>query len=63
MGHHWARQTAPDDLEWFYKYKDTDWYKKLVADLIRFNEYYANVLEEGARIRDLKWYCGNGSGP
>ena len=38
---------------WFYQYKDTDRCKKLIAELIKFNQSWADVLEEGARIRDL----------
>jgi hypothetical protein len=63
LGHSWAMQTAKDDLAWFYTYRSQPWFKKLVAQLIDFNAEYADVLAEGARIRDLKWYCGDGSGP
>lgn len=59
----WGLAAKPGEVD---KYKDTDWYKRLIAELIKFNDYwggYMNVLEEEVRIRDLKWYCGNGSGP
>jgi hypothetical protein len=63
LGHHWAIQTAKDDLKWFYTYRNQPWFKKLVALLIEFNQEYADVLAETVRIRDVKWYCGDGSGP
>lgn len=63
LGQQWAMQSAIDDLQWFYQYRKTAWFKKLIADLIRFNTRWATILAEGARIRELKWYCGNGSGP
>lgn len=63
LGYQWARQSGLDDLEWFYKYREQSWFKKLIADLIKFNDQWAKILEEGARVRELKWYCGNGSGP
>jgi hypothetical protein len=63
LGHSWAMQTAKDDLAWFYKYRSEPWFKKLVAQLIEFNTEYADVLAERTRIRDLKWYCGDGGGP
>lgn len=63
LGQQWAMQSGVDDLKWFYRYRHTPWFKKLIADLIKFNTQWSKILEEGARIRDLKWYCGNGSGP
>jgi hypothetical protein len=63
LGQQWARQTALDDLEWFYKYRKTPWFLGLLKELIAFNKQWEPILEEEARIRDLKWYCGDGSGP
>jgi hypothetical protein len=63
LGQQWARQTAPDDLAWFYKYRKTEWFLSMLAALIAFNAQWEDILEEEARVRDLKWYCGNGSGP
>jgi hypothetical protein len=63
LGHHWTMQSAQDDLKWFYQYREQDWFQKLVYALIDFNTKYAANLEEKLRIRDVKWYCGNGSGP
>jgi hypothetical protein len=67
LGQHWDKQTAQDELKWFYKYKKEKWFKELIKALKKFNndwgEHGKDVLEEEARIRDLKWYCGNGGGP
>lgn len=63
LGQQWAMQSGVDDLQWFYQYRKTPWFERLITDLIKFNTQWAKILEEGARIRDLKWYCGNGSGP
>lgn len=63
LGQHWDNQSGPDDLWWFYKYKTLPWFKALMAVLIDFNSKFAVRLAEPARVRDLKWYCGNGAGP
>lgn len=63
FGEHWDNQSAPEELWWFYKYKTLPWFKELMATLITFNTAFAGRLEESARVRDLKWYCGDGAGP
>jgi hypothetical protein len=63
FGEHWDNQSAPYELWWFYKYKSLPWFKELMGALLRFNRAFAGRLEESARVRDLKWYCGNGAGP
>jgi hypothetical protein len=63
FGEHWDNQSAPYELWWFYKYKSLPWFKELMGALLRFNRAFAPRLEESARVRDLKWYCGNGAGP
>jgi hypothetical protein len=63
FGENWDNESAPDELWWFYKYKSLPWFKELMAALITFNRAFASRLEESARVRDLKWYCGNGAGP
>jgi hypothetical protein len=63
LGEHWDNQSAPDELWWFYKYKTLPWFSMLMGALVVFNRNYAARLWEPVRVRDLKWYCGNGAGP
>jgi hypothetical protein len=63
LGEHWDNGSAPEDLWWFYKYKSLPWFAELMAVLVAFNRTFASRLAEPARVRDLKWYCGNGAGP
>jgi len=65
LGEQWGKQTAQDDLEWFYKYRTQLWFKTLIKTLIEYNDKWSKqaILAESLRVRDVKWYCGNGAGP